>query len=439
MNAIEKLIASNAPSSSILKDLINDNRVESMRLAALYEEYKGEVSIKDRVLDDPLKVNNQLANDYRGQIIDSAVGYMFGNPISYNINEEGYSKAEYERYDNIIQDFVTRNSIDDLDSKTGKLAAICGYSGRLLYIDKNGDERVISIPAWECIFVDNGSTGEPQYALRHYTVEVEDNYGTVERTKIEFYDDTYVTTYLQNSGGEYDLIEAPKPHMFDGVPLVKFINNDELQGDFEKVSSLIDAYDLMLSDVQNEIEEFRNAYMIFEGATIDSDFLQAAKQTGAIELPEGAKASFLTKEIADTIIENQKKTLNENIYKFSSSVDFGENKFADASGESRKWKLLAMENKAITKERKFSAGLRQMFKVLATAWQKKGYNIDYLDIYWHFTRSLPVDLQHYTAVAKDLRGHISEKTRLSLLPFVDDVEFELEEMKRDMGEQVILE
>jgi len=38
--------------------------------------------------------------------------------------------------------------------------------------------------------------------------------------------------------------------------------------------------------------------------------------------------------------------------------------------------VVILENKAVTKERKFTKALREQFRTLATAWNKKGYSID---------------------------------------------------------------
>jgi SPP1 family phage portal protein len=47
--------------------------------------------------------------------------------------------------------------------------------------------------------------------------------------------------------------------------LFEFENNKEKQGDFEKVESLIDAYDKIISDGVSEIEAFRMAYLVLSG------------------------------------------------------------------------------------------------------------------------------------------------------------------------------
>lgn len=78
-----------------------------------------------------------------------------------------------------------------------------------------------------------------------------------------------------------------------------------------------------------------------------------------------------------------------------------------------------------------TAALRQQFRVLATAWAKKGIPVDYTNIFFQFKRNLPVNLLDEAQTTAQLRGHVSERTRLSQLSFVDDVEWELTEMAKD--------
>jgi SPP1 family phage portal protein len=433
---IIKLIEQNAPMNDIIKHSIQLHSAKRKRMMGLYQSYKGEVPINDREFLDTTKINNKLANDYRGDIVDQIVGYLFGKPVTYQIDNTKYSESEHELYNDQINDFYIRNTVDDLDSETGKKATICGYGARLCYIDKNGQERVMDLPPWEVFFINDGSIDELQAAMRYYEVEHIENGRTKSTIKVEWYDDTNITFYIERDGNfVLDPSEPinPRPHLFDYVPLVKFINNDEEMGDFEKTESLIDAYDRLMSDAQNEIEEQRLAYMKFINCNVDENTMLAARRMGAFNIPEGGNVDFIIKNINDVFLENHKNSLNGNIYKFSKTVDMGDEKFSGSAqtGESRKWKLLGLENKAITKERKFSAALRQMYKILASAWNKKGINIDYLDIYWDFKRNIPVELQHEAEVTTKLKGMVSEKTRLGLLTFVDDPDWEVEQMKME--------
>ena len=426
--------------SQIIRDLIDAHGPEQRKMLDLYERYKASVKgvpILRRTFDDANKINRKINNDFFSEIIDTKVGYMMGKPISYMVDKK---VANYDVLSDMIADFVTANNLEDMDCEAVKMAAICGYAARLCYIDAEGQERVMNIDPWEVIFVTDRSIDEPQFALRYYTVESVNSKGEAEKlVRVEWYDEKNVTYYI-GSNGEFVLDNTepvnPMPHLFDGVPLVGFVNNEEKLGDCEKVLQLIDGYDRTLSDVNSEIESFRLAYMAFYGTEPTEDTISAAKQTGAFGLPDtDSKVEFITKTMQDGAVENHLNRIEDNILRFAKSVNFGDESFAgNQSGVAQRYKMLALESKCITMERKFTKALRTMFKVLCSAWAKKGIALDYKDLWFGFKRNIPINIADEVEATAKLKGLVSEQTRLSLLSFVDDVDWELEQMA---GEQTV--
>lgn len=410
-------------------------------MIALYDRYKIEdLPIFNREFEDEGKINRKLNNSFDSEIVDTKLGYFIGNPISYQARGQEALKSALSR-------FVLTNNIDDLDSETVKMATICGYGSRLLYIDREGQERVMNVNPWEVIVVYDRSINEPQFALRYYDITIKDGKEEKTRTRVEWYDDSNVTYYLQDDSGDFvlDLTEPvnPQPHLFDVVPIVIFPNNEELQGDAEKVLNLIDAYDRTLSDVNSEVEQLRLAYMAFYGYDPDEETLTRARLTGAFGLDaksEGVGIEFITKNLDDGIIENHLDRLEANIMRFGKSVNMTDEQFAsNLSGVAIKYKIMALETKCITMERKITAALRQQFKILATAWSKKGIPVDYTDIKFEFKRNLPVNIKDEAESTNILRGNVSERTRLALLSFVGNVDGEMEEMAKDAEGRIDLD
>lgn len=420
--------------SEIIKDLIDDHAPKRAKMLALYNRYKtDDLPIFNREFEDKEKINRKLNNSFDSEIVDTKVGYFIGNPISYQARDEQGKTAT------ALSEFILRNNIDDLDSETVKMATICGKSARLLYIDRDGLERAMNVPPWEVVLVYDRSINEPQFALRYYEITVKEGNEEKTKTRVEWYDDLTVTYYLEDESGEYvlDISEPvnPQPHLFDLVPIIVFPNNEEQQGDAEKVLSLIDAYDRTLSDVNSEVEQFRLAYMAFYGYDPDEETLKKAARTGAFgldEKTEGVGIEFITKDLNDAVIEHHLDRLEANIMRFGKSVNMTDEQFAsNLSGVAIRYKLMALETKCITMERKITAALRQQFKVLCTAWAKKGISADYTDIHFEFKRNLPVNIKDEAEATSLLRGQVSERTRLALLSFVGNVAGEIEEMAKD--------
>ncbi len=427
--------------SKIIKDLIADHSDLHNKTLRLFKEYSGEVPITTRQFTDTNKINNKLANDYRGDIVDSKNGYIWGNPIKYSLPSDKYG----ENITAELNSFLQRNSVFDLDTKTARYAQICGYGARLCYINKLGQETLMNLNPWETIFIYDQILDELQYAMIYYPLETVGADGKVKiRTRVEWYDNENVTYYIEGDDKEYALDADeevnPQPHLFNRVPVVRFMNNDILKGDFEKVASDIDAYDKTLSDIQNELEEFRLAYLGFYGGNAPTvETVTKARQTGAFHVPDGSDIKFITKNLegATNLIENHKKTLNDNIYKFSKSIDMRDDGFANASsGEARKWKLVSMENDAIIKEVKFKKASLEQFRIIFSAFAKRKINIIPEDLEMKFTRNLPIDLTYEADTQLKLKGLVSDETRLGLASFIPDVQAEIEKMQAEQEQSL---
>ncbi len=414
------------------------------KMKADYDFYLGNVPVKKRSINETLSggINNKLPQDYAGDIVDTGNGYFLGVPIKIK-----YDGSEDEQ--KYLDDFAKTNNVDLVNESTGRYAACCGYASRLCYIDLNGDVKIMNTLPWETCFIINTDTDEAQYAFIVYDWSIV-NYETGKEKKtrrLEWYDKENVSIYvqegkkwildninLQTENGEIEK-SNPAPHTFDFVPLIQFKNNENLKNDFYKVIDNINAMDSLLSDAQNELEQFRAGYMAVTGGLIDEEERSKAKRTGVFNLIDpDAKIDFLKKELPVDYLKEQRDKLNENIYKFAKSVDMNNEKFVGGgpeSGESRKWRLMSLEFKTISKERNFSHGLLTMYKILMTAWNKGKYNFDYLKLSFQFIRSLPQDLLYATNVNTALVGTISDKTRLTLMPFIKNADDELKLMAEE--------
>ncbi|ERK84043.1 phage portal protein [Bacillus amyloliquefaciens UASWS BA1] len=440
---IDKIRASGI-TPELIADIIEAHKSDHDRMKNLYDRYKAEVQGVPILTREAIeyedfetghvkridhKVNNKLNNSFDSDIVDTKAGYLFGHPITYEFDdkrETGTTSSGKQ----MIDDFNTLNNIADEDSEWGKMATICGYGARLAYIDRNGNERVKNIEPWEAVFLSDGNIHEPEYALRYY-----ETYNG--QKKAEFYDSKTIYYFSTKDSSAFTL-DDKTPHMFDGCPLFGLANNKELKGDAEKVLSLIDAYDRTLSDASNEIEQYRLAYLILKGLGADEDTLQQLKKTGVLELyDEKDDVSYLTKDINDAIIENHLNRLEDNILRFAKSVNFSDESFGgNVTGVAMKFKLMALENKCITMERKMTAALRYQYKLIFSAWatKNKAKAEDYLKVWFGFKRNLPANVLEEAQTTAQLKGMVSEETRLSLLSFVDDVQYELKKMEEEEEE-----
>lgn len=392
-------------------------------------------------------VNNQVNNDFFGEIVDFKVGYFAGEPISYTYSETDEAeettggKKAVDEANKVLTDFLTRNNMFGVDMETTKNASIYGYSGRLFYIDKEGVERVMPVHGYETIILSSTDISEPEYAIRYYrSLDINGS----EVWTADFYDDKHITTFKGNSLLALKEV-AKKEHLFDYCPLQGIANNKEHLGDGEKVLALIDDYDKVLSDNSNEIESFVHAMLL---VTILGDPKKVAEAleeanangimhitpTGTTQVSEPVK--WLTKQINDAFTEHHLERVEDNIYRFSKTPNMGDESFGSASGVSLRFKLHGLEAKCATFEANVMNSAQHMWRVLCSAWAKKGKKIDPLQICMEFRRNFPLDRQSEAQTAQaQIAAGLPKRWVFSQIAGIDDVEYImqlLEEEKEDI-------
>lgn len=437
----------------LLNRIINkhlQNAACSKELIARYEALEDGVPIfhrQPRFTGEKDVINHKINNDFFSEIVDFKTGYFAGNPIGYSYSDTeesaqesgdaGDNAAEMEAARNEaakkITDFITRTNMFDVDMECTKYAAICGYSGRLFYIDPEGEERCMVVPPDEAIILSKvKDITQPTYGVRYYTVA---DINDTETVKAEFYDENNVY-YAEGSMGALQIVRV-EANLFGMCPLQGIPNNREMQGDAEKVLALIDAYDRALSDTNNEVDSFANAYMVFENVDLTEEDMRAAQASGAIQYFTGStltgKVYFLTKDINDAFIEHHLDRLTENIYRFSKTPDIvSDEAFGNATGVSLKFKLTGLETKCGMFEAKMISAGTYMFRLLANAWEKKHVKVDPLQCVMEFRRNFPVDVMSEAQNVQALiAAGLPKQVAFGQLSFVDDIEYVMDLIARE--------
>lgn len=424
-----------------IESLIEMHKDDRERMYGLYERYKAKHEAVPVFSHDPVRqyedfetggnvkridqfVNNKLNNAFDVEIVDTRTGYMHGVPIVYRDEDDEETK--------LIKEFNLLNNIPDKDSELGKMAAICGYAARIIYIDKEGNERVKNLKPYNTVFLGE-DISEPEYSMHYYPI-VDEATGKV-TWYADFYDDTHYHTYQ----GDYDTMRwvSSQQHLADYNPLFGIPNNEELIGDAERVIALIDGYDRALSDASSEISQTRLAYLVLKGLGMDEEEIQQVQKSGAFELYDDKQdVKYLTKDVNDTMIENHLDRLEKNIMRFAKSVNFNSDEFnGNVPVIGMHLKLMALENKCITFERKMTAALRYQFKVLYSIWKRKnkrtGSDLDYLNVSCLWTRNIPVNKLEEAQVLTTLNGQVSDRTRYALSTLVEDPEDEIAQLNAE--------
>lgn len=375
-------------------------------------------------MKDSSKPNNKIANAYASYITDTLVGYFIGEPITYTSND-----------DVLLQDLnmmFEYNDEADENAELAKNASIYGVAYEMLYLSEEDKMiRFKTLNPKEVIPVFDKTIEQNLLAVIRYYEDydyAEDKTFTI----VEVIDNAKVRRLrLDNS---FTLLDEYK-HYFSMVPVAIFKNNEEEIGDFEQVISLIDAYDKMESDSLNDFEYFVDAYLALYGYNADNEDVARMKENRVLLMDEGTSAEWLIKQTSDTYVENMKNRLDKDIHKFAKCPNMSDQEFAsNASGVAIKFKLLGTENLVSIKERKFKRGLQQRLELMSmiNSVLREGFDWRAIDII--FTRNIPSNDTDIANMVNTLKDIVSEETLLAQIPFVDDVQAELERLKAEREE-----
>lgn len=423
---------------SLILDLIKKHSKEKRRLSKLQKYYNNEnTKIATRKYKNKNKPKNRLSHPYAQYITDTAVGYLLGKPVAYTTEDKNLLET--------MTDIFRYNDESDNNTTLAKMASIYGYAYEIMYLDKNARPRFKAIDPSELIVCyDNTLEENIVLAIRYYDEVVRNNDLEETVTRLEVY-----TKPTENDKGEIIAngkiirgtirlesitLEDEEDYYFNDIPVNVYINNDELYGDFEKVLSLIDAYDQSQSDTANDFELFTNCMLVINGELIDDEQAENLNDVNLIQfLNSDSDAKYLIKDIQDTALENYKNRLNEDIHRFSFVPNMSDENFSNnASGIAMKFKLMGLENLIGVKEAKFKKGLMRRIELLcAYAKMKNNSDYSYLAIEPVFTRNTPNNELELSQIMQNLTGILSEETIIGMSPRVSDIQAEIERKEKE--------
>ena len=402
----------------LLRELIDEHRQNHVpRYEYLKAVYDAHYKIFGRDPRPDYKPDNRLAADMAYNITQTFEGYFIGKPIDLKTDNEAIAKY--------LDEYMRRNEQEDVDAELSELASKFGHSYEMFYQDEDGKPRSAAISPMHAFMVYDDSL------LKRAMYFVTYSYGEDGEIRGRFSDSSSVTPFLEGEGG----LEAgaPDEHYFHAVPAVEFVQNSSKRGVYEGVLSLIEAYNLALSDKTNDVEYFADAYMVVEGMELPDDYKTDLRENRLINLwGDGPlRVYFLDKPDADNTQENLLNRIEMLVFKMAMVPDITDEQFSTASGIALKIRLMPMSNLARKKEIKFKKAVRQRLHILANYPDEPFKGDDWQSVEVTMHRNMPEDQESEANVAGSLSGIVSEETQLSVLSCVDDPKKEMERKERE--------
>ena len=220
-----------------------------------------------------------------------------------------------------------------------------------------------------------------------------------------------------------------KPNFFQDVPVSVFWLNENQENIFNSIMTLNDAYNELQSSEIDDFNAWVDAYLVLSGADADTNDIQMMKENRVLVIPEGAKAEWLVKNATDTQIVNMLENIKENIFKVTSCPDMADDNFLAQSGTALAYKLVGFENVASGIVARFTKAIQRRIELICNILKLKASDAVWRDININFVRNLPTNITETIQLVNALKGIVSDKTLLGQLPFIDDVDAELEAVK----------
>lgn len=376
--------------------------------------YAGQHAILSKTYTDTTKPCNKIVTNYCKIIADTYAGYIVGKPVTYTSNNDISA----------IQDAINYNDDNSENISWVTNALVYGRAYELQWIDKFSKVRYAQVsPLSAFAIYDNSLDCELLHFVRWYKA---DNLDDNDIYCLEVYDATSITIYrMAGFNGSLEITDEV-PHFFKDVPVSVFTLNDAEESIFNNIMSLNDAYNELQSSEIDDFQAWVDAYLTLSGVDATAEEIASMKKNRVLVLPADASANWLVKNASDTQIVNILENLKKNIFKVAAAPDMADENFLAQSGTALAYKLVGFENIASGIVARFTKAIQRRIELISNILKLKAEEAVWRDININFVRNLPVNTTEIIQVVNTLKGIVSDKTLLAQLPFIDDIESEIE-------------
>jgi SPP1 family phage portal protein len=387
--------------------------------------------------------NFKVAHNFHRPIVDQLVQYILKN-VTFE-SKDDYTNA-------ILASFFDKSFNHDL-LQFGKEARNKGIAWWHPYINDDGEFKIVKFPSETIIPLwDTKTQTHLVQAIRYYDVDFVDKKGNeMKRYRVELYDEDKITYYQQDESNAFyfDVSIQANPVYYNTinkvsgielqgwgrVPLIPLFCNDKQKSDLSIYKSMIDAYDVVESDSVNNLADIQDVVWVLKnyGGESLSEFMVNLKVKKAISVDDNGDAKPVTAQIPYEARENVLNRLKKNIYLIGQAVDTTS---ADVMSVNSGRALQILYNSLDLKANEFELHVRKALKkvlkfmnIYLKMVNKPQININDVEI--TFNRyMISNEVEKVDSLVK-VKDDISKRTFLQNLPYIDDVDAELEQIEKE--------
>lgn len=278
------------------------NRAE---IQYLYDVYRGkqDIRLKEKVVRP--EINNKVMVNRANEIVTFKTAYLLGEPLQY-VSNGGDDTVSAKV--NTLNEFMRAESKDTKDKEIADWMHICGVGIRMVVPDEEGEEDGSPV----CIY-----TLDPRdaFVIYHSGVGHKRMAGVLRQWDEDGnpYECVYTREwYFEIAGGE---IKKQEARTIPYIPIIEYPNNDARMGAFEVVLPLLNAINTVESNRVDSIQDFVNAFDVFQNCEIDDEAYKALSSGGmAVQIKGQPGMEAKVYRIASELNQTNTQTLVDDLY-----------------------------------------------------------------------------------------------------------------------------
>jgi len=394
--------------------------------------------------------NNRIVDNQYAKMVDQKTNYLFGKRFTFKTENEDYEAALLKIFDKRFHRVLQNLAESSLNGGIGWLCVY--YNGEGQFKFKRFEPKEI-LPFWK-----DAEHTELDCVVRIYEASVYEGLSLKLLEKVEIYKPQGVERYDLINGSLVKDSERPiesyvvvgegvdkqAGYNWERIPIIPFKYNDEEIPLINKVKSLQDGINTMLSDFENNMQEdSRNTILIiknYDGQNL-AEFRHNLATYGAVKVKtiDGSEGGVeaLQVEVASenyrVILELLKKALIENAMGYDAKDE-------KMSGNPNQMNILSMYSDidldANGMETEYQASFAELLWFINTHLANSGQgDFEGENVEIIFNRDM---LMNETDIINNIRnsvGILSEETLVAQHPYTDDPQTEMKRKEQESQEK----
>lgn len=393
-------------------------------------------------MEDTNLPNNKLIDNQFAKMVDQKTNYLLSKPITY--------ESEDSKYDELLAGIF--NAKFQRVLRNGGVDAFCGGGSWLyIYIDDKGKLQFQRFAPYEVLpFWKDSEHDELDCAVRVYRVEAYEGKTLKTIEKVEVFKVDGIERYVLESGKLIADVDNPSENYikageneynWERIPLVFFRTNAQEIPLIKKVKGLQDALNTMLSDLPNAMEENAGGQSILVIKNYDGTDLGEFRRNLAtfkavkVRTQDGADGGLESLQVEvnaanyESVLKLLKKAIIENAMGYDAKDD-------RMGGNANQMNIKSMYSDidlaAAEMEIEYQSSFVQLLELVnayLSATGKGDYSGKPVSI--TFNKDIIVNEAEVINALVSLGVKVSNETLLGQLPFINNVQKELDRVKEE--------